>query len=148
MIAGGKCHTTPTYSTSHQLTKGFGKGECVRQKKQEKLRLGHGKKYLTEIESGFLLTEMRLLTNLIGNRKKGFPSLSTILVFIYSPIGILQEQKTKKSQGIPQKYSKVTPFGQGIKLMEQKRATRHKNPVYLGKSIVSLAKTHGFSSIL
>lgn len=72
MTAGGKCHTIPTYSTSHHLTEGFGKAKCVRQQKQGKLRLGSRKKYLTEIESGLLLTEMRLFTSIIG-MEKGIP---------------------------------------------------------------------------
>lgn len=141
MTAGRKGHRTPTYSTSHHLTKGFGNGECIRQQKQGKLKLGSGKKYLMEIESGLLLTEVRLFTSLTGNRKIQLSFLNTILVFICSPIRILQEQKIK---AIPRNPSglleKVTHFGQGIKLMEQNGGTRRKNPVYFGKSIISLAK--------
>lgn len=86
---------------------------------------------------------MRLFTSLTGNGKKKLSSLSTTLVFIYSPIRILQEQKTKTIPRNPSEIlAKVTHFGQGIKLMEHKRGTRHKNPVYFGENIISLAKAY------
>lgn len=53
-----------------------------------------------EIESGLLLTEMRHFNSLARNGKIELPFLSTILVFIYSPIRILQEQKTKKRESL------------------------------------------------
>lgn len=78
-------HTIPTSCTSHHLTKGIGRDECIAQQKQGKSRLGSGeKRYLTETETVLLLTEMRLFTSLIGKEKKGSFFLA-LLLFSFIP---------------------------------------------------------------
>lgn len=90
-------HTTPTSYTSHHLTKGFGRDECIAQQNQGKWRLGSGEKRYSTETGCLLLAKVRLPPALLG-RKKRFPSLSTTFIFIYSQclwplISFLQKQK-------------------------------------------------------
>lgn len=115
-------HTAPTSCTSHHLTKGVGRDECITQQKRGKSKLGSGeKRYLTEMETVLLLMEARLFTSLTGKEKKVPFSLHYFYFCLFPKLFSANKDparaKTKLHfyQGIPSEIlAKVTHFGQGI----------------------------------
>lgn len=136
-------HTTQNSCTSHHLSKGIGRAECITQQNQGKLRLGSGEKsYLTE--DWFAFDRGRTFHQSYWEGAGGgrIPSLSITFIFIYSQslcplIRILQEQK------LLQILAKVAHIGREASSRNRRRQ-QGTNLVDFWKSFISLEKLFTF----